>query len=209
MNILEFYRKCESKYEHLPIFILSKDNAEKILQDAKPGAFSQLKILFGEDEKLMFYMLEYVLSIPVSIRLHKKQAKLHRKGSRRSSQNKRRLEDKINRQVEDFVSLYRALNPDVDNEILKKSCIDCLKKDKRFRLNIEDLNNIIKNIEKQKNRQGKANAEFKDIIYTAYTMSKGKSDNIAKLLNCLNFKTPQGKPYTKKNIEHYCEPPSR
>ncbi len=82
MNILEFYREYESKYDHLPGF--NKDDAEKILKDAKPGALLQLKTLFGEDEKLMFYMLEYLLLIPFVIELHRDKAESQRKKSKKN-----------------------------------------------------------------------------------------------------------------------------
>ena len=172
MNILEFYRECESKYDHLPGF--NKDDAEKILKDAKPGALLQLKTLFGKDKKLMFYMLQYLLMIPLSIKLHKMEAKLQRKKSR--------FQERIEKKVRGFISLYRTFNPDVDDKTLKDMTLNCFKMDKSLRLEAEILNDTIMNYTKDKTWQGKINEDFKDIIYNAYIMAKGKSDNIAKLL---------------------------
>ncbi len=71
------------------------------------------------------------------------------------------------------------------------------------------MNDTIKYLTKDKTWQGKTNVYFKDIIYNTYIMAKGKSDNIAKLLNCLNLKTPQGKPYTQTNLKYYLKTSSR
>ncbi|MFH0807600.1 MAG: hypothetical protein V2A57_04220 [Elusimicrobiota bacterium] len=204
-SILEFYRRCESKYDDLPA--LKRNDAEKILQGATLRAYSHLKTLFGKDEKIMFYMLQYLLWIPSLIKRHKETKKLQRETSKKISQKTKRFEKKVEQQVKDFIALYRYLNPDVDNETLKDLVCNCSKLKRGLQFEAEILNDTIANCKKE-SWQGKTNAEFNQIIYNIFVMSEGKLNDIAKLLNSLNFKTPQGNSYTKENIKHYCKTPS-
>jgi hypothetical protein len=194
-TILDFFKKYESEFWQRSSYHIYR--TEEILKDAQFRALAKLKILCGADERIMLEVLHLVVAVPAAVRLHKWENKSKRKTEQKIHDKKTKLQKKI--------AKTPLINSD-DKEILSLK----IKRDRKV------LDALVKEYEVDKTEiccMGKTNPYFKDIIHKTFLISKehsGLKDSricteIANLLNYLKFKTPQGRAFTKQNIEHYCK----
>jgi len=212
MAIYKFYKEHESKYGQIPEFY--KDEAENILQNAKDGTLTKLKVLCNDDEKFMFGVLQNFLMIPISRKLHKMESDYHRK----TGKEKKDKEIKLHKKIEAKIKKQYQRWPIPDVETFKDNAYKIIMSDKRIKLDLEDINKLTKKHEhEKKDWQSKTNIYFKDIINRTFLVSRehsALSDNeiynhIATFLNCLKIKNTRGGLYSAKLIKPYCKTPSR
>jgi hypothetical protein len=210
MAIYKFYKDHENKYGQIPEFY--KDEAESILKNAKDGTLTKLKKLCNDDERFMFGVLQNFLMIPISRKLHKMKSDYHRKTAKRIKDKEIKLHKKIETKIKK--QYQRWPMPDV--ETFKDNAYKIILSDKRIRLDLDSLNELVKKHEhEKKDWQGKTNIYFKDIINRTFLVSIEHStlsdneiyDHIATLLNCLKIKNTQGGLYSAKLIKPCCKTP--
>ena len=212
MAIYKFYKENEGKYGQIPEFY--KYEAESILQNAKIGALTKLKGLCDNDEMFMFGVLQNFLMIPIAIKLHKKESDYHRTITKRIKDREIKLCKKIGTEIKKQYQRW----PMLDVETFKDNAYKIIFSDKRIRLDLDSLNELIKKHEHEKEDwKGKTNIYFKDIINSTFLVSREQSalsdneiyDHIAAILNCLKIKNTRGGLYYAKLIKSHCKTPSR